>query len=230
MLALTNCQTCLKGLRLWLQKKTFDWSVIQQQDNVWSDSISLPGTSEKERKDSNYRKRERRIFKFPNQTQNQETGFLKERQPSRKVQVCWFNHVMSYSVKCGALFLLISLSFFFTPQFSGAAICHTPGEQTTQELHITCQHPKDKTNAETQMWVSKMFVNVVTLYFTSVSTCLWHVCCHSRWKDGRRASLLFRQIIVQWLRAGAGPQQWLWGREGVCGSRVGCANFQKQHP
>lgn len=41
-------------------------------------------------------------------------------------------------------------------QFSGAAICNTSGEQTTQELHFQSslpshQHPKDKTCAETEM-------------------------------------------------------------------------------
>ena len=123
-------------------------------------SLFLPGASEKERKNSNHRKNQRRTFKFPHQTQNQETSNDKERKPSRKVQVCWFNHRWWLSsfvcfVLCVCVCVLTNL---YPPQFSGAAIRNTAGEQTTQELHIQSslpshQHPKDETCAETEMWV-----------------------------------------------------------------------------
>ena len=60
-----------------------------------------------------------------------------------------------FFVLCVCVCVLTNL---YPPQFSGAAIRNTAGEQTTQELHIQSslpshQHPKDETCAETEMWV-----------------------------------------------------------------------------
>lgn len=134
------------------------------------------------------------------------------------------------------LFVCFFYKSLYRPQFSGAAVRNTAGEQTTQELHIQSslpshQHPKDETCAETEMWV----------FFESPLKCrhprpllqnqmrLWHVCSDSRWKAGGRAPLSVGQAAVQRLGARARPQQQFWGGEGVCGSRVGRATLQKQH-
>lgn len=62
----------------------------------------------------------------------------------------------SYHLFFTAFFFSSFLTNLYCAQFSGAAICNTAGEQTTQELHIQSslpshQHPKDETRAQTEM-------------------------------------------------------------------------------
>lgn len=198
---------------------------------VKCDMLSLPGTSEKERTGCTFRKSERGIFKFSHQTQTQETSIHKKGQPGRKVQVCLFTCQIPPSFWDVPYFLIFLFSFlFYWSQFPGAAICHTPRKQTTQELYIqnslpSGQHPKVEAHAETETWVSGV---ITEGQFGSLPRCqigLWHVCSDSRWKAWGCPPLTLRQAIVQQLSARTGPQQWFWRGKGVCLSRVGCAAF-----
>lgn len=120
--------------------------------------------------------------------------------------------------------------WFYWSQFPGAAICHTPRKQTTQELYIQSslpsgQHPKDEIHAETETWVSGV---ITERRLGSLPRCqigLWHVWSDSRWKAWRCPPLTLSQAVVQQLSARTGSQQWFWRGKGVCHSRVGHATF-----
>lgn len=188
--------------------------------------VPPPGTSEKERTNCILRKSERGIVKLSHQTQTQETSIHKKGQPARKVQVCVVHTPSAFIIWTSP----ISWSFYFLfywSQFPRAAIRHTPGKQTTQELYIQSslpsgQHPKGETRAETEAWV------IPEGPLGSLPRCqiaLWHVWSHSRRKAWRWPPLTLSQAVVQQLGARTGPQQWIWRGKRVCLSRVGHATI-----
>lgn len=126
-----------------------------------------------------------------------------------------------------SLFPDLFIFLFYWSQFPRAAIRHTLGKQTTQELYIQSslpsgQHPKGETRAETETWV------IPEGPLGSLPRCqiaLWHVWSHSRRKAWRWPPLTLSQAVVQQLSARAGPQQWIWRGKRVCLSRVGHATF-----
>lgn len=89
---------------------------------------------------------------------NPRNKYPRKRTASQKSPGLWCSHAIGLHHLDLAYFLIFFYSLLYWSQFPRAAVRHTPGKQTTQELYIQSslpsgQHPKGETRAETETWV-----------------------------------------------------------------------------